>query len=212
MGCGSGFFSNFAFEKGFNIKGLDASMALIEEAKKRNSSIEFLLGEMEELPFNTDTFDIVCAFNAIQYAESVKNAILECKRVLKENGKLVIMIWGNKEDCEAGSFLKMLGSLLPPPPGSGGPFALSEHQLLENIIEDSELKIIDNSDVSSVWDYPNVDTALKGLLSAGPAAKAIKHSGFEKVYSESLKAIEPHIQKSGHVIYKNKFRIIISEK
>lgn len=213
VGCGSGLFSNLAHIKGVNVTGIDASAPLIEQAKKRNASINFLEGEMEELPFDDDTFDVVCAFNSIQYAESVKNAILESKRVLKEKGKLVIMIWGNKEDCEAGSFLKVIGSLLPPPPpGAGGPFALSDNQLLETTIKECGLKIIDTTDVSSVWNYPNVDTALKGLLSAGPAAKAIKNSGFEKVYKESSKTIEPYIQKNGRVIYKNKFRVIISEK
>ncbi len=213
VGCGSGFFSNLAHEKGLNIIGLDASIPLLEQAKMRNSSIDFLTGEMEELPFDNNTFDIVCAFNSIQYAESVKNAILESKRVLKEKGKLVIMIWGNKEDCEAGSFLKVVGSLLPPPPpGAGGPFALSDNQLLETIVEDCGLNIIDNSDVISVWDYPNAVTALKGLLSAGPTAKAVKNCGFEKVYEELSKAIVPFTGKNDRVLYNNKFRVVISEK
>lgn len=213
VGCGSGLFSNLAHVKGVNVTGIDASPPLIEQAKKRNSSINFLTGEMEELPFDDHIFDVVCAFNSIQYAESVENAILESKRVLKEKGQLVIMIWGNKEDCEAGSFLKTIGDLLPlAPPGAGGPFALSGNKLLENIIKDCGLKIIDNTDVASIWDYPNADTALKGLLSAGPTAKAIKNSGFKKVYEESAKAIEPYRQKNGRVVYKNMFRVVISEK
>lgn len=123
------------------------------------------------------------------------------------------MIWGNKEDCEAGSFLKVIGSLLPPPiPEAGGPFALSEHRLLENIIEECGLKIIDNTDVTSIWNYPNAEIALKGLLSAGPTAKAIHTSGFEKVYEEAEKAIKPYTKENGRVIYKNKFRVVISEK
>jgi len=213
VGCGSGFFSNLAHLKGVNVTGIDASIPLIEQAKKRNSSINFLTGEMEELPFKDDTFDVVCAFNSIQYAESVKNAILESKRTLKEKGKLVIMIWGNKEDCEAASFLKVIGNLLPPPPpGAGGPFALSDNTLLETIIENCGLKIIDNTDVISIWDYPNAETALKGLLSAGPTAKAINNRGFQKVYDETAKAIKPYTKENGHVIYKNKFRVVISEK
>jgi hypothetical protein len=133
---------------------------------------------------------------------------------LKEKGKLVIMIWGNKEDCEAGSFMKVIGSLLPPPttPGAGGPFALSENKLLENIIEECGLKIIDNTDLTSIWDYPNTETAIKGLLSAGPTAKAINNSGYKKVYKETVKVIKPYTKENGRVIYKNKFRVVISEK
>lgn len=123
------------------------------------------------------------------------------------------MIWGNKVDCEAASFLKVLGSLLPPPPtGANGPFALSDNELLENIMEQCGLKIIDNSDVDSIWEYPDAETALKGLLSAGPAAKAINNSGYEKVYKETAEAIQPFTKENGRVIYKNKFRVVISEK
>lgn len=53
------------------------------------------------------------------------------------------MIWGNKEDCENFTYLKAIGSLLPPPPpGTGGPFALSENQLLEKILKAVGFKII----------------------------------------------------------------------
>ena len=122
------------------------------------------------------------------------------------------MIWGNKEDCEAASYLKAVGSLLPPPsPVAAGPFALSENQLLEKIVEEIGLRIVDNTDVTSIWDYPNIDIALKGLMSAGPVAKAIDNSGFEKVYETIATVMQPYIQQNGHVVYNNKFRVVISE-
>lgn len=66
VGCGSGLFSNLAFLKGINVTGIDAIPPLIEQAKKRNASINFLTGEMEELPFDDNTFDVICAFNTIR--------------------------------------------------------------------------------------------------------------------------------------------------
>jgi ubiquinone/menaquinone biosynthesis C-methylase UbiE len=213
VGCGSGLFSNLAHQQGATVTGIDATEELIAQAKLRDPSLAFLVGEMEELPFADSSFDVVCGFNSFQYAASTKNALTEAKRVLKNGGKLVATVWGNKEDCEAATYLKAVGSLLPPPPpGAPGPFALSENQLLENILQEIGLKIIDNTDVPSVWDYPDIETALKGLLSAGPAAKAIEHSGFEKVYETIAAAAQPYVQGNGHVVYKNKFRIVIAEK
>ena len=78
-------------------------------------------------------------------------------------------------------------------------------------MEEIGFKIISNTDISSIWDYPDTDTALKGLLSAGPAAKAIENSGFEKVYERILKSVEPYIQSDGQVVYSNKFRVVIAE-
>jgi len=213
IGCGTGIFSDMAAKKGAQVTGIDASEQLIEQAKHRNATITFLNGEMEELPFDDGLFDVVCGFNSFQYAASTKNALGEAWRVLKDGGKLVTMIWGNKEDCEAATYLKTVGSLLPPPPPAApGPFALSENQLLEKVLAETGFRIIENTDIPSIWDYENIDIALKGLLSVGPAAKAIENSGFEKVYDTVLTAVQPYVQPNGHVVYKNKFRVVIAEK
>jgi len=213
IGCGTGFFISLAAKTGADINGFDATEPFIAEAKLRNPTVTFLTGEMEELPFADNTYDVVTGFNSIQYAANVKNALLEAKRVLKSKGKLVTMIWGNKEDCEATTYLKAIGSLLPPPPpGAPGPFALTENHLLESILKEIGLKILDSADVDSIWDYPDTETALKGLLSAGPAAKAIQNSGYEKTLNTTLESVQPYIKSNGHIIYKNKFRVVISEK
>lgn len=213
IGCGTGYFSDLAYKQHVDVTGIDASKAFIEQAKQRNSEIEFSTGEMEELPFPDHSFDVVCGFNSFQYAASIKNALLDAKRVLQDDGKLVVMIWGNKEDCEALTYLNAIGSLLPPPPpGAGGPFALSENQLLEHTLEDVGFEIIANDDIESIWDYPNADIALKGLLSAGPAAKAIENSGFDKAYKTMTEAIKPHTLNDGRVVYNNKWRVVICKK
>ena len=212
VGCGSGFFSDLAFRKGADVTGIDASEQLIEQAKHRNACINFLTGEMEEMPFADNTYNIVCGFNSYQYAANVKSALSESKRVLRDEGKFVVMIWGNKEDCEAATYMDAVGSLLPPPPpGSAGPFYLSENQLLEKKIEEIGFRIMDHCDVISIWDYPNTDIALKGLLSSGPIARAIDICGFEKVYETVAAEIQPYTQQNGHVVYNNKFRVVISE-
>src|SRR5579871_5059898 len=64
VGCGSGLFSDLVYKTGGSIKAIDASEALIAAAKKRNSSIEFSVGEMEELPFDDNIFSVVCGFNS----------------------------------------------------------------------------------------------------------------------------------------------------
>jgi ubiquinone/menaquinone biosynthesis C-methylase UbiE len=213
VGCGSGFFSDLAYHQGAAVTGIDASDGLLAQAKLRNPNITFLTGEMEELPFDNNVFDIVCGFNSFQYAASIKNAFNEVKRVLIPGGKIVVMIWGNKKDCEAATYLKAIGSMLPPPPpGAPGPFALSENHLLENTLEEAGFKIINNVDLISIWDYPNIDAALKGLLSAGPAAKAIEINGFDKVLNTVSEAVKPYVKSNSHVVYNNKFRVIIAEK
>ena len=213
VGCGSGIFSDFAQSKGISITGIDACENLIKHAIQRNPNVRFLEGDMEELPFSNGSFDVVCGFNSFQYAENIKNAFTEAKRVLRDKGKIVVMIWGNKEDCEAATYIQALGSLLPPPPpGAAGPFALSENQLLERLLEEVGFKIVDNYDVDSVWTYPDKLTALKGLGSAGPITKVIEQTSSEEVEKTILNAIEPYVQPDGTVVYNNKMRVVTATK
>ncbi len=132
---------------------------------------------MEDLPLPDESYDVVTGFNSFQYATTISNALAEAHRVLKPGGRLVAVIWGNKEDCQAAISLGAIGSLLPPPPpGTPGPFALSEQQLLEKTLEKAGFTILQSTDIDSIWDYPDVATALRGLLSAGPSYKAIAWS------------------------------------
>ena len=68
IGCGSGIFSDFAQLKGISTTGIDACEKLIKHAKQRNPDVHFLEGDMEALPFNNSSFDVVCGFNSFQYA------------------------------------------------------------------------------------------------------------------------------------------------
>jgi ubiquinone/menaquinone biosynthesis C-methylase UbiE len=211
-GCGSGYFSQLAHRRGARVTGLDASEKLIEEAKKREPGLSFICGDIESLPFPDKSFQSVCALNSIQYAENTSDALLELRRVLTEKGKLVTMIWGNKEDCQAFAYLKALGSCMPPSPGSGGPFLLTENHMLQDKLKDAGFKLLHEIDLPCSMNYPDLNIAMRGLLSAGPSSKAIGYSSYEKVYEAVSGALKPYIQNDGSVRLENKFRIVFSEK
>jgi ubiquinone/menaquinone biosynthesis C-methylase UbiE len=69
VGCGAGYFCKLANDKGAKVVGIDASVELLSVAKRRSPEIKFLVGEIEELPFDDLSFDYVCGFNSFQYAE-----------------------------------------------------------------------------------------------------------------------------------------------
>ena len=214
IGCGAGWFAGLAAAgTGAAVTAIDAAEEMIREARLLNPAVSFESGEMEELPFPDQSFDIVTGFNSFQFAADTRNALQEAKRVLKDTGKLVAMIWGDKTDCETITYFQALAGLLPaPPPGLSGPFALTEDHRLEKFLEETGFRILVIRDVDSIWRYPDTETAMRGLLSTGPAARAIEHAGYEPTYAAIERAIQPFVRADGQVIQCNKFRVMIAEK
>src|SRR5215212_10391565 len=58
-GCGAGGASVIAADRGAKVSGIDASPALIEIARERLPNGDFRIGDLEALPFEDATFDVV---------------------------------------------------------------------------------------------------------------------------------------------------------
>ena len=65
-------------------------------------------------------------------------------------------------------------------------------------------------EIDCPWVYRDEATALRGLLSAGPAMRAIHHAGEQAVRDAVVKAIAPFKTTSGSYELQNKFRYLIA--
>ncbi len=84
VGVGTG-----RFARELNIKfGLDPSFEMLKIAKERG--IRTVLGKAESLPFKDKTFDAVFIIVSICFIDEPESALKEAKRVLKDNGYLVL--------------------------------------------------------------------------------------------------------------------------
>lgn len=211
VGCGSGLFAMLAALGGATVSGLDASPSSIAIARERTPGGNFAIGEMEELPYPAQTFDVVTGFNSFQYAASPLKALQEAKRVTKAGGKVVLVFWGSPEDCETEATLKAVGALLPPPPpGAPAPFAVSQPDIVEALVDQAGLTFFETGDVACPFVYPDEDVALKALCSAGPQVRAIGTVGEDKVTEAVLRSLAPYKQSDGSYRQRNTFRYFIT--
>ena len=211
IGCGPGLAAQTFSQRISEVSGIDASPEFIAIARQRLPGQDLQVGEMESLPHADDSFDLVTGFNSFQYAASPANALSEARRVLRPGGTLVIATWGLPQDCEAAGHLKALGSLMPPPPpGAAGPFALSEEPKLKSLASDAGFEPIAIVDVPCPWTFPNLETALRGMLSAGPAERAIRNSSMERARDAIEELIAAYHKRSGGYHLNNTFRYLIA--
>ncbi|MBJ6372727.1 class I SAM-dependent methyltransferase [Sedimentitalea arenosa] len=209
-GCGAGMAATLSASLGATVAGLDASEALLEIARERTPGRDFRQGDLEALPWDTDSFDLVTGFNSFQYAGDAGQAVREAGRVTRPGGTIVIMTWGEPAGMEAAGHVAALKPLLPPPPGACGPFALSEEAALRGFAEAGGLTPVEVIDVDTPWHYPDLETALRGLASSGVAAKAADHSGEDALVAAMTEFLTPFRKPDGSIGFSARARYLVA--
>jgi hypothetical protein len=87
---------------------------------------------------------------------------------------------------------------------------LSDESRLKALASEAGLTPVAVVDVECPWTYPSLDIALRGMLSAGPAERAIRNSGMERARDAVANAIAPYRKPSGEYRLNNKFRYLIA--
>ncbi len=62
------------------------------EFAKERTGLNIIQGSILELPFEDNTYDLVCAFDVIEHVEDDSKAIKELKRVCKSDGWVVVSV------------------------------------------------------------------------------------------------------------------------
>src|SRR6266513_5801808 len=87
VGCGPGYVSAAAAERGAIPIGLDFSREMIAIAKKMFPQIEFREGDAQNLPFADASFDRVVANFVLLHLANPERSITEAHRVLQPGGR-----------------------------------------------------------------------------------------------------------------------------
>jgi SAM-dependent methyltransferase len=211
VGCGAGLALQLAAIAGADVAGIDAASALLEIARERVPAGQFHLGDLEELPLKAETFDLVTGFNSFQFAANPAIALAEARRVVRPGGRVVVVTWGQPEGMEAVALLDVLRPLLPPPPlGSPGPFALSDEATLRALAARAHLSPVSVFDVECPFFYPDQDTAVRGLNSAGAAVWAMEHTNERVVTAAHARALSPFRRPDGSYQIRASFRCMFA--
>ncbi|HST29246.1 MAG TPA: class I SAM-dependent methyltransferase [Chthoniobacterales bacterium] len=93
VGCGPGYVSVAASERGATPTGLDFSQEMIAIAKRMFPKIEFRQGDAQRLAFDGATFDRVVANFSLLHLAHPERAMAEAHRVLKPGGRFGFTTW-----------------------------------------------------------------------------------------------------------------------
>ncbi|MEM3615982.1 MAG: class I SAM-dependent methyltransferase [Candidatus Methanomethylicia archaeon] len=91
-GCGTGLLEKM-LKEARQILGLDISIKMLKRAKRRNKDkvkYSWIYADAENIPIKTKSIDLVLMITVIQNLPNQLNALMEIKRILRNNGETII--------------------------------------------------------------------------------------------------------------------------
>ena len=212
VGCGGGFALLLAARRGATVTGLDATASLLDIARERVPAASLAIGDLEDpLPFDPGSFDVITAFNSIQYVADPVTAVKNMSQLVRPGGFISLLVWGPPDQCESGVMFAELGPLLPPRPDEApGAIAWSQDGQLEHLATMAGLTPIAVTDVPNPLIYPDLATAVRTQLSSGPARAAIQHSGLPATRGALTRAFAGSRKPDGTYRQENVFRYLVA--
>ena len=88
IGCGTGYLSNMLFKlyPHANITCLDISLNMLEESHKKNSSLNYVLSDAENMPFKNNKFDLIVSSFTLHWCFEIEKIFFDIHRFLKDKG------------------------------------------------------------------------------------------------------------------------------
>lgn len=90
LGCGEGTRLNSLYSHGVSLSGIDISQKAIQLAKGKYKNIKFIIGDLEHLPFDAESFDMVYSYFVLEHLTDPEKALREAVRILEHNGILLL--------------------------------------------------------------------------------------------------------------------------
>ena len=123
LATGTGWTSRLIARRGATVIGVDIAADLVasarERAKAEGISIDYRVGDAENLPFDDGEFDAVISTCGVMFASRPEAAAKELARVTRKGGRIALTTW--LPDSNLFKMFMVMKPYMPPPPNPAPP-------------------------------------------------------------------------------------------
>jgi ubiquinone/menaquinone biosynthesis C-methylase UbiE len=84
VGCGTGHFTRWFAQKGFDVVGLDVSEAMLREARRLGGPMHYVRADALALPFADRSYDLTAMITTLEFLADPARALAEAVRVARQ--------------------------------------------------------------------------------------------------------------------------------
>ena len=209
VGCGVGAFLRLIALRGARVFGLDASEALIDVTRERMPGADLRVCDMEALPYDGDTFDLVTGFNAFFFANDFVAALREAGRVAKPGAPVIIQVWGPHERNDLEAVKAIVRPFLPPRPPDAPPVPdYAKPGVLEDLAERAGLTPERAFDTTWAYEFPDGETLGRALVAPAGVAVLVGPEREERLKDAIVDSLATHRRRDGRYRLQNDFHYL----
>ena len=176
VACGSGTAALVAERRYCEVTGIDYVPGLIEQATARaranGQSIDFRVGDAQNLPFPDQSFDVILSVYGVQFAPDQEQAARELLRVCKPGGKIGLA--GPIPEGWSGDWFAVHAQYVSPPPNVKSPLRWGTDEGLEELLG-TGVQSINNERRTALQYYRSIDHAVEVFSTYfGPTIQALE--------------------------------------
>ena len=211
VGCGAGRFCRMAADRGAQVAGIDATGPLVEIARERVPDGDLRVGDMEDLPWEDDSFDLVTGCNSFFIAADMVRALREARRVARPGASVAMTVFGRPERCQSTGVFRSLRQFAASQSSDeeAGP-AFHEEGVLDTLATEAGLTPKEAAYLGVREEYPNLETMVRGYLAAAPFVRAMRASGEEAVREALTESLRPLETSTGRYRLEDEVRYLIA--
>src|SRR5439155_9515031 len=191
VACGSGLAIELARVRGAMCSGIDASPRLVAVARDRNPDSDIRVGDMQALPWDDETFDVVTSFRGMW--GTTPTAVVEAHRVLVRGGRLAMTVWGNVGKSPGSWMLTpLLWATDDKVQHQADMVALGRPGLGEAFLAERGFEVEPRFEIPYVIEYTDPETYARGLASTGPGYESIQTIGEDEFMARAVELAAMH--------------------
>jgi SAM-dependent methyltransferase len=193
VACGSGLALELAGLRGASCYGIDASARLVAVAMDRNPGCDIRVGDMNALPWDEASFDVVTSFRGIW--GTTPGAVAEMNRVLRPGGRAGITVWGHlKVSPGAWALVPFVLAASEKIDNQAAMVSLGRPGAGEALLASCGFTGVERVDVPFAWEFADPEIYARALAATGPAYEAIQNVGEAEFHRAAVEQAQEHMR------------------